>query len=184
MATFPLLKPFRDYSEHEVINLFALNRASGDRGQLVKMVNFDPDNHSNFGASLPGVPSYAFSADYFVNARVDLAASGNTSGILGLLLYDVRQNLPYLNTPANLADPIRLAEQQVVPTGRAVPILTRGIVEIGGFEGTPAPGMGAYVGNTTAGAIRAGAPGSAGQIGTFLSSSGVDGYAILKLTTL
>lgn len=181
--TYPLLKPFRDYSEHNVVNLFALDASSGDRGQFVSMVSFDPDNHSNFGAQLPGTPSYAYSADYIVNARVKLAASGTTS-CLGMLLYDVRLNLPYLNMPANLAEPFRLAEQQVVPSGRAVPILTKGIVEIAFAEGTPGPGTGAYISNTTPGGLRCAAAGSAGQVGTWLSSSGVDGYAILKVTAL
>lgn len=178
------LKPFRDYSEHEVVNLFALDASSGNKGEFVSMVSFDPDNHSNFGNTLPGTPSYAYSADYITLARVKLAASGTTAGILGMLLYDVRLNLPYLNTPANLADPVRLAEQQVVPSGRTVPILSRGIVEIGGFEGVPGPGSGAYISNTTAGGLRTAAGGSAGQVGTWLSSSGVDGYAILKVTAL
>jgi hypothetical protein len=182
MATFPLLKPFRDYSEHEVVNLFALDASSGNRGQLVKMVNFDPDNHNNFGGSLPGVPFNAYSADYVTNAHVTIAGSGDASGVLGLLLYDVRLNLPYLNQPANLAEPYRLAEQQVVPSGRTVPILSRGIVEIGGFAGTPAPGAGAYP--AAGGTLRVAAAGSAGQVGTWLSSSGIDGYAILKVTAL
>src|SRR6266446_6791831 len=136
-----VLKPFRDYSEHNVVNLFALDASSGDKGQFVKLLTFDPDNHSNFGAKLPGTPTYAWSSDYVVNARVSLTTSG--SSVFGMLLYDVRLNLPYLNTPANLADPVRLAEQQVVPSGRAVPIMTRGIVEIGGFSGVPGPGSGA-----------------------------------------
>lgn len=174
-----VLKPFRDYSEHNVVNLFALDANSGDKGQFVKLLTFNPDNHSNFGTKLPGTPSYAWSSDYVVNAHVGLTTSGNTP--FGMLLYDVRDTLPYLNTPANLADPIRLAEQQVVPSGRAVPILTKGIVEIAGFEGIPGPGSGAYVSNTTAGGIRVAAGGSAGQIGTWLSSSGVDGAAVLKI---
>jgi hypothetical protein len=177
------LKPFRDYSEHEVVNLFALDEGSGDKGSFVEMVSFDPDNHSNYGAVMPGVPHGTWTADYIVNARVKLAASGSTN-CLGMMLYDVRLNLPYLNMPANLADPVRLAEQQVVPSGRAVPILTRGIVEIAGFEGVPGPGTGAYISDTTAGGIRADTAGSAGQVGTFLSSSGVDGFAILKVTAM
>lgn len=173
------LKPFRDYSEHEVLNLFALNEASGNKGQFVSLVSFDPDNHSNFGPKLPGTPDYAWSADYIVNARVKLASSGARA--IGMMLYDTRVNLPYLNQPANLADPIRLAEQQVVPSGRAVPILTRGMVEIGGFSGVPGPGSGAYVSNTDPGGLTVAAAGSAGQVGTWLSSSGVDGHAILKV---
>src|SRR5437868_1052580 len=108
------LKPFRNYSEHEVLNLFALNEGSGNKGQIVRLLSFDPDNHSNFGAKLPGTPDYAWSSDYIVNARVALTASGNKA--IGMMLYDTRVNLPYMNMPANLADPVRLAEQQVVPS--------------------------------------------------------------------
>lgn len=174
------LKPYRDYSEHNVVNVFALNESSGNKGEFVKLVSFDPDNHSNFGAKLPGTPSYAWSSDYIVNARVALASSGSTP--FGMLLFDVRNTLPYpVGSLANLSDPVRLAEQQVVISGRAVPILTKGIVEIAGFEGVAGAGSGAYVSNTTAGGVRVAAVGSAGQIGTWLSSSGVDGAAILKI---
>ncbi len=179
--TYPLLKPFRDYSEHEVINLFALDAGSGNKGQFVSPVSFDPDNHSNYGALIPGIPSNAWTADYVVNARVKLSASGATDSI-GMLLFDVRTTLPYLNQPANLADPVRLAEQQVVPSGRAVPIMSRGIVEIAFSGGVPGPGSGAYISNITPGGLRADLPGSAGQVGTWLSQSGVDGYAVLKVT--
>lgn len=173
------LKPFRDYSEHEVLNLYALNEGSGNKGQFVSLLTFDPDNHNGYGAKLPGTPDYAFSADYIVNARVKLAASGARA--IGMMLYDTRVYLPYMNMPANLADPVRLAEQQVVPSGRAVPILVRGMVEVGGFSGVPGPGSGAYVSNTTPGDLQVGLPGAAGQVGTWLSSSGVDGHAILKV---
>ena len=94
--TYPLLKPFRDYSPHEEINLFALDASSGDKGQFVSPVTFDPDNHSNYGAMIPGTPVGAWTADYVVNARVKLSTSGATDCI-GMLLFDVRLNLPYLN---------------------------------------------------------------------------------------
>ena len=177
------LKPFRDYSEHEVINLFAFNASSGDKGTFVHAINFNPDNHNAYGTSLDGVPHGAWSYDYVVNARCGAAVTttGNVAtGCIGMMLFDTRLNLPYLNTPANLADPVRLAEQQVVPSGRAVPILTRGIVEVGGFTGTPYPSAAAVL-TIIPGTIGVAAPGTANSVGTWLSSSGVDGYAILKV---
>jgi hypothetical protein len=178
------IKPFRDYSEHEVVNLFTLDISSGNKGSLVQMVSFDPDNHASWDNQLPGVPSYAYSADYSVNATVKLASSGTTSGILGLLLYDVREFLEPFHTPSTLANSTLLDEQQVSIPGTAIPILTRGIVEIAGFNGVPQAGAGAYISDTISGALKADLPGNVGQIGTWLSSSGVDGYAILKIHVL
>lgn len=179
------LKPFRDYSEHEVINYFALDAGSGNKGDFVQATINDPDNHSNYGARIAGTPQGAWTADYVVNARVSLAVTttGNSAtGCLGMMLYDTRTYLPYLNMPANLADPVRLAEQQVVPSGRAVPILTRGLVEVGGFTGTPYP-QAAAVMTTIAGTIGVASPGTTtNRVGTWLSSSGVDGHALLKIT--
>lgn len=178
------LKPFRQYDEIEVVNLFALEATSGNKGDFVSMVSFDPDNHNGYGVPLAGIPQGAWSADYITYARVRLAPSGTTAGILGMLLYDVRTNLPLYNMTASLAEPYRLAEQQVVPSGRTVPIAKRGIFEIGGFEGVPGPGSGAYISNTTPGGLRIAAAGSAGQVGTFLSKSGVDGHAIIQVHAL
>src|SRR6266404_5550661 len=148
------LKPFRDYSEHEVVNLFALDTVSGDKGCFVQMLSFDPDNYDGFGDQLPGTPSSAYSADYDINAFVRLAPSGTPYGILGLLLFNVRETMPYLNTPAILADPIRLDELEIIPEGMAVPILSRGIVEIGEFEGVPFPGSGAIISDLGSGIIK------------------------------
>ena len=129
------------------------------------------------------LPTHTHASDYIVNARV--RAAQNTSGVLGLTLYDVKTNLPYMNTPANLADPVRLAEQQVVPSGRAVPILKRGMVEIGGFSGVPAPGLKGYIatgGSAEAGQLVVGTSTTSPNVGTFLSSSGVDGYALFQVS--
>ena len=54
------LKPFRDYDEHDVINLFAVNSASANKGTVVTAdssgVNFKDatslDNLSPFGNTL------------------------------------------------------------------------------------------------------------------------------------
>ena len=175
------LKPFRDYSEHEVINLFATQEGVLPGGTFVQLVSFDPDNHSSFGATLPYLPPYAHTSDYIVNARVQKATA--TTGVLGLTLYSVAVTMPYLGTPANLADPIRLAELQLVPSGRAVPILKRGVVELSGFSGAPFPGLAAVIstGSGTVGLLTVAAAGTTPNVGTWLSQSGADGAAILQV---
>ncbi len=186
-----MLKPFRDYDEHEVVNLFATQEGVLDRGTFVQFVHFDPDAHNAFGAIMPGLPTIAYTYDYVVNARVQAASgvtntsgvvTGAATGVLGLTLFDVRVNLPYLNMPANLADPVRLAEQNVVPSGRAVPILKRGIVEINSFSGSPFPGLKAVVGPT--GSLIVTGQTVTPAVGTWLSQSGADGYALLQVHCL
>jgi len=176
------LKPFRDYSEHEVINLFAAQEGVLNKGTFVQAVSFDPDNHSSYGAVMADLPLHAHTSDYVVNARC-AAASANT-GVLGITLFDVRTNLPYLNIPANLSDPVRLAEQQVVPSGRALPICKRGLFEVQGFTGVPFPGAAAVIVTglgLSGGTVGVAAAGTTPNVGMWLSQSGADGGALLQV---
>lgn len=175
------LKPFRDYSEHEVINLYAAQEGDLAGGTFVMAVSFDPDNHSSYGAVMPNLTAHAHTSDYIVNARVKAASTAGT-GVVGLTLYDVKSQLAYpFNTPAYLADPIRLAEQQVVPSGRTVPILKRGMVELSGFAGVPYFGAAAVIATGSGCNVGVAAPGTTPNVGMWLSSSGKDGAAILQV---
>jgi len=179
-----ILKPFRDYSEHNVINLFTMEEDSADKGCFAQMVSFNPDNYSEWDVSFPGTPNYAFSHDYRVNAIARLAPSGvGKKEVLGMLLYDVRTVLAFpFNMLATLANPAYLDEQQVAVAGFPVPILSKGIVEIGGFHGIPAPGSGALIFNS--GILQVVGPNVSNSIGTFLSSTGADGCALFRINTL
>ncbi len=176
------LKPFRDYSEHEVINLYAAEEGELEGGSFVQFVYFDPDNQQGVGAVMPNLAPHAHATDFVANARVK-AADGQT-GIVGLTLYDIKTTLQYpIGQPAYLADPVLLAEQQVVPSGRVVPILKRGMVEISGFSGAPYAGAAATV--TSGGILTVSAPNTtAGRVGTWLSNSGADGAALLQVSCL
>ncbi len=179
------LMPYRDYDEHNVVNLYTPQEGTLTRGTFVSLVSFDPDNHSAFGAAMPNLPSIAFTYDYVVNAKCKAAIT--TTGVLGLILKDVKYTLDYPpGQLAYLADPVRLAEQQVVPSGRAVPILTKGVVEVQGFTGAPYPGAAAIIMYNTGSGVAPGtvgvaAPGTTPNVGMWLSQSGKDGGAILKV---
>lgn len=176
------LKPFRDYSEHEVVNLYAAQEGDLEGGTFVSLVSFDPDNHSSFGVAMPHTTAHAHASDYVVNAKVK-QATANT-GVLGITLFDVKSTLAYpFNTPAYLADPTRLAEQQVVPSGRAVPVLKRGMVELSGFSGVPLPGLAAVIilSGAGSGMLGVAAAGTTPRVGTWLSQSGRDGAALLQV---
>lgn len=177
------IKPFRVVNEYDVVNLYAFEGATASKGNFVELTSFNPSNHNgwssvNVGAAYDGT----WSKRYTVNARVSYTASGSQKA-LGMLLYDVA------DTDEN-GQALRFIEKYkkdamcVVESGEAVPVLTRGIVEINGFQGTPAAGSGAFVSNSGDGSVVVALPNAsvAGQkVGKFLSSTGADGYALLKI---
>lgn len=133
------LRPFRDYSEHEVINLFAFSGTAesasimATKGVAVKVsaegFTTGPSSNSAYkateflgdagGTSFPLSNSQRFG----VRPKVTLADSGN---VLGLTLLDVRELDE--NGEKLIFNPRKAAEMNVVISGQAVPVLTRGIV--------------------------------------------------------
>ena len=130
------LRPFRDYDEHDVINLFALNEAAGvgvTKGHLVTHDSALPGWLNASGAAnthpdMLGAPGASFSNTvserYGVASRVALSASGSTA--IGMMLYDVKETDE--NGEKQVFNPRKAAEMEVALSGQAVPILTRGIV--------------------------------------------------------
>jgi len=133
-----ILKPFRDYSEHEVLNLFAFSGTAesaavmATRGAAVKIsaegFTTGPSNSSanqptdflgDVGAAFPLSNSQRFG----VRPKVTLATSGD---VLGLTLMDVRELDE--NGEKLIFNPRKAAEMNVVVSGQAVPVLTRGVV--------------------------------------------------------
>lgn len=132
------LRPFRDYSEHEVLNLFAFSGTAesaavmATRGAAVKVsaegfttgptsssANQPTDFLGDVGAAFPLSNSQRFG----VRPKVTLADSGN---VLGLTLMDVRELDE--NGEKLIFNPRKAAEMNVVISGQAVPVLTRGVV--------------------------------------------------------
>ena len=184
LTSTPNLKPFRQYNENDVINLFAHVSGSVNKGTVVKVVSGSIDAHPNqYGASVDGnAPSRATTLRATVPWKIDNCSSGDTN-ILGITLYDVRETNAngekYIFRPR-----YDTSEQQVVISGQAVPVLTKGMVEINGFSGSPGPGSGAIVNTSVPGKLlvsNAVGKFGASRVGTFLTTSGADGYAILKI---
>jgi len=132
------LRPFRDYSEHEVLNLFTYSGAAESssviltKGAAVKLAaegfTTGPSSNSAYkavdflgdvGAAFPLSNSQRFG----VRPKVTLATSGE---VLGLTLMDVRELDE--NGEKLIFNPRKAAEMNVVISGQAVPVLTRGIV--------------------------------------------------------
>lgn len=173
------LKPFRDYDEHDVVNLFTVSGSSVDKGTVVAVqgngVNLKDatsiDNLSNVGNSV--------SAQFNVPWSVAPAASGATaSSILGVLLKDVRTFDE--NGEKLIFKPRKAAEMDVIISGQAAPILTRGIVLVSGINGSPTYGSGAAVADAGDGSLKV-VPFASKTVGKFLGPKNDEGYALLKI---
>jgi hypothetical protein len=192
MATQTNLTKIRVYEEHEVINLYSTIEGDLPKGAILEYVTADPDNHNGFGVSFGNVPSYAISKDYVVNWKVQ-AAPAYSKKIAGILLDTVVTNLtdPW-TLDARFADPAKLAEKQLVPSGRAIRFVSRGYFEVSGIDMSsgsagPGPGSGVYLSHSGNGTIAVGNPaGDIGdlrpRIGTWMTSTGANGSATFKLS--
>jgi hypothetical protein len=189
----PNLLPFRDYDEHDVINLYSCTVVAS-KGTLVKPVTSPRDNDGTDSStagplklSSTGVGKryqYALSDLFNVVGQVSPVVNWNDiPAPIGILLYSV-QELDE-NGEKLIYDPQKAAEKNIVlPNTQAAPILTKGIILINDIDtgnktgggGNPSIGATAYVGNGgkigTDGAI---------VVGKFLSKKDENGYCIVKL---
>jgi hypothetical protein len=182
MAT-PLIRPFRDVSEHFVLNLYtwsgAIPTAGVPRGTFVQIVSgWQSDQNLADGGPVGGfnpTNPLAVSRRYKINSQVSTASSGS---VLGITLYETREldenGLPLIFNPA------KQAQLQAVLSGQAVPVATKGVFLYSGLAGTGlaienAP---AY---TSGGLLCAqGGPGAT-QVGIFLGRTDSKGWTLFKL---
>lgn len=186
----PNLKPLRDYDEHEVINFFAHQSGSVNKGTFVTLVAADgntnvwqnansPATAFLSGQSLAGTPSRATVLRQEVTWKVKTATSGEDA--LGITLYDVRETNAY-GEKYIFRPRYERQENDIVVSGEAVPVLCRGFVKINGFVGTPGPGSGATVSTTSGGYVDVtNNVTGVKNVGKFLTEPDADGYALFKL---
>jgi hypothetical protein len=189
----PNLMPFRDYSEHEVLNFFACNEVA-TKGSLVKPVrSWKAEGASdkktagplNLGPSSPGaVYNNTVTQNFELIGQVSVTVNHNdTPAPIGILLKDVREFDE--NGEKLIYNSRKAAEMDVIIKDiQAAPILTRGLILVndidetnrGGGGGAPDVGDAAY----------AGANGSIATdgivvIGKFLSRKDQDGFVLVKI---
>ena len=128
------LKPFRDYDEHEVVNLFAFAdsaQALGTTdvvyaGSCVKVKEgWTNTDETQFLGNVGAGYNNTVSQRYGVNATVEYTDGGADEAALGITLYDVREYDE--NGEALKFNPRKQAELQASLSGQAVPICTRGL---------------------------------------------------------
>lgn len=200
------LLPFRQYNEHDVINMFALEDASvnenitgygsGDAGVFVKVSagNLDLDPVTYGSNSYLGKTDYPYvgSNQYpSVSLKVAPAASGDLKP-LGITLFETAkydengEKLLYYKQKA--------MDYQALLPGQAVPVATRGVFTVSSraYDGTLTVGAGfklsANAGKITGSALTDSAvigsvlaTGSRGSNGAPLADVFSGNYAIIKL---
>jgi hypothetical protein len=171
----PTLRPFRDYDEKDVINLFAWSGSiPTQKGTLVKIggEGFRADlqdsqellgNYGDFSVS------NVVAQRYGVIPKIVRADAADKP--LGFILFDVRETDE--NGELLKYRPRKAAEMEAVLSGQAVPVVTRGtflysgIVVSGGVAVTA--GADAYAGQ--GGVV---ATSGTNKIGKFLGATGAD----------
>jgi len=140
----PNLKPFRDYDEHDVLNLFSLSGSdSTNKGTFVKIqsgwTNDDFDRNPMLAGNWTSYQN-TVSVRYGVRAQVVACSSGDSA--IGMTLYDVRERDE--NGELLIYNPRKAGEMQCVMSGQAVPIVTRGTFLYSGIAGTVSAGQPIY----------------------------------------
>ncbi len=136
MAIESELKPFRQYDEHDVINLFTFDGATGtdgillDAGRMVKVQTGwkADDDQVDLASDIGFDPSKnVLSQSWSLTAKVELAAGGAaTEAVVGMTLVAMRDEDE--NGEKLVYNPRKAAEMGVVVPGQSIPLLTRGLV--------------------------------------------------------
>lgn len=174
------LKAFRQYDEHDVINLFSPSGADTpvplNKGTVVAITGNGWLNGTSADLQMIGSPGAAFTNTvaqrYGVQAHVAVCNDDNTP--LGITLYDLKEVDE--NGEKLVFNPRKAAELQAVVSGQAIPIATRGVFLYNGVGGTPAAGSPAYVGD--GGAIHAT---GTKTVGKFLGAKDANNNVLLKV---
>lgn len=123
MAT---LRPFRDYDEKDVINLYSFSGTiPANRGTLVKIVlGYQQTDEPIDMIGSPGA-TYNNTQSQRYGAHAKVAATNAGDAALGLLLKDVRETDE--NGELLKFNPVKAAEMDVVLSGQACPVVTKGV---------------------------------------------------------
>ena len=111
-STKRLIKPFRGYGEHEVINMFAFDLETVNKGTFVKILgngwkNSDDSLNITSATSVGASYSNVVSDRYSTTARVTTAGTGDANKVIGLLNPGAQVATPPVNKMVSpLAAPV------------------------------------------------------------------------------
>jgi hypothetical protein len=173
------IKPFRDFDPHDVINLYAYTGTSLAAGSFVAIANgWDSKQNVNIHGSAGAAYNNTVSPRWSIEARVGCATSGASVPPLGMALYGVAETDE--NGEKLLYRPQKQTEMQVVLSGQALPIVTRGIFLYSGIQGSPSAGSSLYVDMGGGGGLNVVGL-AADKVGVALGAKDTDGYALIKI---
>lgn len=174
------LRPFRDYNEKDVINLYAISGTSNlNQGHLM-MIQGDgwvTTNELEMLGSVGKSYTNTVSDRYGVAAKVTKAGAGDVP--IGMTLLDVKEEDE--NGEKLAFNPRKAAEMGVVLSGQAVPIVSKGVFLYSGStlaSEAPTAGQKIYCGAN--GLITTGVASNA-QVGTTLGVKDSDGVVLIRL---
>lgn len=182
------LLPFRQYSEIDIVNQFAL-QGTGEAGTLVAVSNGDFDSQHGFnwtntpGAAFERVSNFT----YQTNTTVRPTVSGDTKyNTLGFTLYNVFTEDE--NGEKYLYNKQKRTDNMVIRSGDAMNVLTKGLVTLvsgQAYKGTPAVGNVIIPSDTLVGGVDVKAVGSVANkdqiIGKVIGVSAKHGGNIMVL---
>ena len=176
MAT---LRPFRDYNEHDVINLFKFSGTiPANKGTLVKVIGngwLTTDELERLG-SVGATYNNVQSERYGVAAAVGVAGAGDTP--MGMLLYDVKETDE--NGEKLIFHPRKQAEMEVALSGQAVPVVTKGTFLYSGALAAQSPVGGTTLYCGAAGDITTGVASNV-KVGKALGAPDADGVVLVRM---
>lgn len=185
------LKPLRDYTNHDVINFFKLDR-TGEKAMPVSISSgFDNSQQLKLHNNLSNIAN-TFSPRFAVRPEVTPCVSGNKP--FGITLHSTES----INQWGYelIYDQQRKIEKQCVVSGEAVPILRKGLILIGPWATGESPAVGRFVAvagtgswgilssKTGAGTLVSGVVVPAAPLpifGEFLGQKDADGYALVYI---
>ena len=179
--------PFRQYSDHDVINLFSVigsdvldsttDTGAGDAGVFVKVSDgdFDKEPVEYQTNSYLGETSYPFLGTTAMYPEVNLKVTGASSGEfpLGITLNQTAKKDE--NGEKLLYNPTKQTELQAVLPGQSVPVATKGIFTLAAaaFDGTASlypVGSGIRISTNNVGKITGTHPSNANAFGTVIGT--------------
>lgn len=180
------LKPFRAYSETDVINMFATTGVLS-KGTLVAISAAAGNTNvlQNTGASVTPyqttTTAFGLPPTYAYHKRGDVTwtvkAAGPTDVCIGMLLYDV-QSTNRFGEDYRYQSTYERYEQQISLVGEATPVVRRGLFMTDNIVGTASLNSGFIA---SGGQLVPQVYSKTTSLGVFLTSEDADGHALIAL---
>ena len=181
------LRPFRQYSEHDVVNLFALECRAGEtlavnKGTLVSIISgkgWEATDEMTLETIHADASTYnnTLSPRFAVQAKCHVHTGLATDTVIGLLLHDVRDKDE--NGELLVYNPRKAAEMQASVSGQVVPIAKKGIFLYDGYVGTAFAGQPVYLSANGKMGTTPVVAGQSVQVGIALGAADSDGNVLI-----